>query len=594
MNLLYDNDRQIPFSELMRFYYERIVPRPQSSLLNDARPEGVDVSRWNETFNPDLSQHPIEFAFQKLTEGTTWIDPKIEEIWSGVAKVTVRGGYHYIRSGYSWQTQANHFLSVFFRHDYHIAVVDLEVNNSDNVLSDAFYRDTRYWIDEVRRRTGKRVMLYSNGSIWTSFKAAIRRLFQDGDTWLAGLDFWYAWPSLTVTDPLMPCKIWQYRWDGRGYGTGSLNCDVNRFMGTLAELHTWAGVATTPPPTNDVTTTPYNGITSVKGERYGQKIYVKKCSPNVRARVVNEYSRPSVISNREGADVAWNGASWDITTGKPETNEYALLVHNSGFAVGDRYTTPNIQASSIVRPLIRNGVNVSLTAGAPEWTEKHARSGMFVSRDGGIVHVTVDGDFIRAGVTLWQLAQIALEFGAWNGGDHGGGGDSVEIEGGVIVNVPDDEVNGVHYERTVAQTILVFEELESGGSNMRYEAIAISEGTRLRPDHNTNNAHYSSWPSGTVFKGDVLFVAPEKLFNAAGVQYQSVGDKWLEVKEISGAVATGWVAITNMGSPICTLTDHGVPPPPPSGEPAVMEIMLADGSAVIIRDAQGNELFKWP
>ena len=36
------------------------------------------------------------------------------------------------------------------------------------------------------------------------------------------------------------------------------------------------------------------------------------------------------------------------------------------------------------------------------------------------------------------------------------------------------------------------------------------------------------------------------------------------------------------------------PEPPPVSEPAVMEIMLADGSSVIVRDVAGSELFRWP
>ena len=53
-----------------------------------------------------------------------------------------------------------------------------------------------------------------------------------------------------------------------------------------------------------------------------------------------------------------------------------------------------------------------------------------------------------------------------------------------------------------------------------------------------------------------------------------------------------WTAETGTsGTYLQETTD---PNPPPVGEPAVMEIMLADGSSVIVRDLAGSELFRWP
>ena len=281
----YDSKRSHSFSEWVKYYYERYIlfANEQEKTLVPAGgyPEGVDVSRWNVFFDPELSQHQIDFAFQKLTEGTTWIDPKVEEIWTGVAKVPVRGGYHYIRSGQSWTAQVGHFLSVFNRHDYHVAIVDLESNNGDNVLNDTLYSDTRRWIDVVRSQTGKRVILYTNGSIWTLFQSAIKRLYNDGAEWLAGLDFWYAWPSLTATEPPITCTVWQYRWDGKNYGVAA-NCDVNRFMGTLEQLHAWAGVTPPPPPGDEMT------YLEATGNAY-MKTGDAKSYPNAQINGVNQF-----------------------------------------------------------------------------------------------------------------------------------------------------------------------------------------------------------------------------------------------------------------------------------------------------------------
>jgi GH25 family lysozyme M1 (1,4-beta-N-acetylmuramidase) len=241
--------RQHSINEWLGYYYERIVPVPQS-LISTEWVEGVDISRWNVYFTPETSAHKIDFAFQKLTEGVSWIDPKVDELWNGVKQIAVRGGYHYMRSGQSWAAQVNNFLSVFNTHDYHVAIADLESNNGDNVVNDTLFADTRRWIDGVRLATKKKVVLYTNLSTYTLFAAGIKRLYPDGQTWLANLDFWIAYPSLTATEPPLPSgrtwTLWQYRWDGKGYGTDKV--DVNRFNGSLQQLYTWAGVTGEPEP----------------------------------------------------------------------------------------------------------------------------------------------------------------------------------------------------------------------------------------------------------------------------------------------------------------------------------------------------------
>ena len=531
---------------------------------------GIDISKWQGTVDfVKVKAMGIRFLILRASYGIRPDEKFTSYIASAITGFIgwLFGVYHYYDPQYSPQDQANALFTAIrpYRRYIKRVWIDLEFTWSGN------YTASTHWkaFAELVRADGWLIGFYTRKTWWDSRVGNLA-------SWFSGYPLWAAQYSSALT--LIPtgwtkAHIWQDGTPTLG-GPGTAFPDSYEIDHNIADDEFYR----TEFSDTDVTTTPYNGIVSVKGERYGQKIYVKKCSPNVRARVVNEYSRPSVIANREGAAVAWNGAAWNRLTGVIETNEYALLILNSGFAVGNRYTTPNIQASSIVRPLIVNGINVAGTSGDLKWTEVHARSGMFVSRDGGIVHVTVDGDFVYAGVTLWQLAQIALEFGAWNGGDHGGGGDSVEVESGIVVSVPDDESNGVHGERAVPQTILVF---ENGDSTMRYEAVSANT-MSIRNDHSVYGERIRQDPAGTVWRSDNLWVAP------ADGDLVKRGDQWLEV-------APGqWVAIIHLGDRYCTLTDHGVPPPPPSGEPAVMEIMLADGSAVIIRDAQGNELFKWP
>ena len=315
----YDSKRNHSFGEWVKYYYERYIlfadEQEKTLAFAGGYPEGVDVSRWNVFFDPDLSEHQIDFAIQKLTEGTSYIDLALEEIWSGVAKVPVRGGYHYQRSGYSWQAQADHFLNVAARHDYHIYALDMESVN--NTYNDTFFADGRRIIDYWRSHSNKRVLLYTNGSTYKLFAAAIKRLYADGQAWLDSLDFWYAWPSLTASEPILPTgcnawKLWQYRWDGKNYGVNN-NIDVNKFNGTLNQLHAWSGVTTVPEPPPDGG----NMTTGLADERLGKSPSVRN-GPSVTADKL--YSLPPYSKDIEFIDFAkdLNGVDWwlDLGDGK--------------------------------------------------------------------------------------------------------------------------------------------------------------------------------------------------------------------------------------------------------------------------------------
>lgn len=217
------------------------------------RAQGIDVSRYNKFFDPRQASQRIDFAIQKITESTAYTDLLINEIWQGVKQIPVRGAYHYGRSGMSWKAQADHFLNTAAKYDYHFHAYDLEGLN--NVYSDTFFADVRRTLDYWKDQTGRPNVLYTNGSTYESFAAAIKRLYHDAQAWLDALEFWYSWPSLTAPAPILPAgrstwTFWQYRWDGPlGEWGNGIPCDVNWYNGTVEELHTWAGVMS--PPTEE-------------------------------------------------------------------------------------------------------------------------------------------------------------------------------------------------------------------------------------------------------------------------------------------------------------------------------------------------------
>jgi hypothetical protein len=124
----------------------------------------------------------------------------------------------------------------------------------------------------------------------------------------------------------------------------------------------------------------------------------------------------------------------------------------------------------------------------------------------------------------------------------------------------------VNVQRAIPETVLIY--AQENNTMARYTATALGNDTRIRPDHNTLGAYVSTHPMGTKFYGDNLFIATVPLVSN-GVTVQMTGDKWLQV---SG----GWVAITNMGKPICSLVDNGTPPPSTS-KPELNITIAADG-----------------
>jgi len=243
----------------------RTFPRAYDLLANvigvtpKGRAQGPDLSHWKDFYDPEKGTQRTDFAIMKLTEGTAYVDSRIDAIWSGVQKVPIRGGFHYQRSGMSWQAQADFFLKVAARYDFHMLILDVEPFN--NTLNDSFFADAyriiNFWTE---KQPSKRVMLYTNKDIFQNWMyPAIKRLYgASGVKWLCeDVPFWYAqyWNEWSVDkDPSMPAQratwdLWQItaRADPKEWGAGSLSLDLNVFNGTPEEMADWVRV-TLPTP----------------------------------------------------------------------------------------------------------------------------------------------------------------------------------------------------------------------------------------------------------------------------------------------------------------------------------------------------------
>ena len=94
----------------------------------------------------------------------------------------------------------------------------------------------------------------------------------------------------------------------------------------------------------------------------------------------------------------------------------------------------------------------------------------------------------------------------------------------------------------------------------------ISNGTRIREDHNTFANAVTSVSAGITVQGSEVWEAP-----ADGAEVKK-GDKWMLVSSVGGIRLSepGWMAYIHKTYPICSnfkIIDGDPPPPPPPTEP---------------------------
>lgn len=214
---------------------------------------GADLSRYNISFDPTKATGPINFCFQKATEGYTYVDLEYDNLWQGVQQIPIRGAYCYQRSGLSWIAQADHFLETAARHSYHMHALDLE--QYSNTYNDTFFVDARRILEYWREQSNALPILYTNGSTYEEMHLALNRVYGPaGGAWLDSVPLWLSSPA-TAGAPFMPryrTKGWdvhQYTFTGlpSRWGTGGTRVDENVFDGTVEEMRAWLGLGSLPP-----------------------------------------------------------------------------------------------------------------------------------------------------------------------------------------------------------------------------------------------------------------------------------------------------------------------------------------------------------
>lgn len=228
----------------------------------DNRAVGPDLSHWKLFYDPEGAPNKADFAITKATEGTGHVDYKLKEIWAGIQKLSIRGLFHYQRSGMSWSQQADHFLKYTTEYCPHIIALDVEPYN--NIVNDQFLQDSYRILQYLKEKVinysyTATVMLYTNPDIFEHylFPIWVKYFGSKGQDEALNIPLWIAqyWePRSSEGNPGMPKQrlnwdIWQWteQADPTHWGAGSAELDLNVYNGTVEKMKSWLKIQETNP-----------------------------------------------------------------------------------------------------------------------------------------------------------------------------------------------------------------------------------------------------------------------------------------------------------------------------------------------------------
>jgi lysozyme len=205
---------------------------PGPSVVN-----GVDVSTYDGVVDwPTVKSAGIDFAFARISDGTTHPDDRFAANWPGMkAAGVVRGAYQYFRASEDPSAQANLAVAALTKAGG-MALGDLpivaDVETPDGQTSAIIETKLKNWLGALEQATGKKPIIYTSVGTWPVTSTAF-----------AGYTLWVA--NYGVTCPAMPTgwtkwAFWQTSATGTTKGI-SIKGDLDEFNGTLADLIALAG-----------------------------------------------------------------------------------------------------------------------------------------------------------------------------------------------------------------------------------------------------------------------------------------------------------------------------------------------------------------
>lgn len=199
---------------------------------------GVDVSHYQGDIDwPVLAGEGIDFAYIKATEGSSHVDDKFDENWSGARQTGLRiGAYHFFSFDSPAAAQLEHFIEVVPEFPEMLPpVVDFEYygdkrNNPPEIV--VAQEQLRIMLEGLKAHYGVTPMIYATEEVW-------ERYLKDS------FDVYPLWIRNVVSRPDMgesQWLLWQYtnREKLKGYSGEERYIDMNVFAGDRSEWESWS------------------------------------------------------------------------------------------------------------------------------------------------------------------------------------------------------------------------------------------------------------------------------------------------------------------------------------------------------------------
>lgn len=519
------------------------------TVILTPRAHGIDISKYDLHFKPETATHQLDFVIQRASYGLNR-DEAFDTLLPGVKQVPVRGAYHYLSSGVSWQTQADKFISYTSVADYHFFACDFE--GAFNVLSLSFAKVAWDWIQYVKTKTGKPVVLYTSLALYNQYIGPSEATYSiNWDT----IPYWQAQWFLTPNPngvPTMPSSrtggwdLWQYTDQGNGplFGVARPTaCDLDVFDGPVSAMRSWLGLGTSVPVSEFVQLrVASSDVYLIRPDKF-RKAFVT----NTNGSLV----KVSSIAQQFGAQIAINGDGWQLEGAKAvplslaasdgnkyQATQYDLrpffdVASNNTVIVTHSASHSMYNTVSGTRYLVKLGQNAFATSADPEHiTERHPRSAIGHTSSGKIILCVVDGRTAASqGVTLKELADIMIQAGAYAALELDGGGSSALWYKDKIVNVPIDQ-NIPGKERAVVNHFLLYT-----GEPMAKNKVTVTwnDGARERKTPSVNEPVVGTiLPDNSIHYSD-FDVVPDK------DDPNSPDKKWIQLQ-------SGWYIATRYPS----------------------------------------------
>lgn len=183
---------------------------------------GIDVSYHQDVIRwPRVRKAGIRFAFIRVSDGTTFADPRFRENWDGAKRAHIaRGAYQFFRPEESATAQADLLIAALSRDRGELPpAIDVEVNGGRT--REQVAAAIRTWVARVRTRLGVEPIVYTSPDLWRDLT---------GNADLSSQPLWIA--HYTSECPRVPpewseWKFWQHSKTGTVPGIhGPVDLDV--------------------------------------------------------------------------------------------------------------------------------------------------------------------------------------------------------------------------------------------------------------------------------------------------------------------------------------------------------------------------------